>query len=231
MIASAGLVVERDIEAGLAVGGGTRRGVAGAPRGVVDLAGGARPRRLVRHGAGAVRREPRRSPRARWSHCSAPTAPASRPCCGRSPGSPRPTSGPSSSTDATSPTPHPTRSRRSASRPCPVAPGCSPGSACARTCGPRAGWCAATAPARRPDSRGARGVPRAGRAAGGARVEPVGRPAADARPGDGAVVAAQAPDHRRAEPRPGAGGGRQARRAGARGGGRRDDGAAGSSSR
>ena len=52
---------------------------------------GPQPRLLLRHGAGALRRRPRRAPRARCWRCSAPTAPASRRCCASSAGSACPT--------------------------------------------------------------------------------------------------------------------------------------------
>ena len=65
---------------------------------------------------------------------SAPTAPASRRCCGRSAASSRPITAPSSSTDATSPTCRPTRSPGSASPRCPAARESSPTCAWRTTC-------------------------------------------------------------------------------------------------
>ena len=123
---------------------------AGRPPGrPASAAGRARAQRGLRRASLCWPTWPSRSARARSSPWSAPTAPASRPCCGPSAGWSRPTTAPSSSTGATSPTCRPTRSPASAWPRYPAARGSSPTSAWRTTCAwrpGRAGGAASTTP-------------------------------------------------------------------------------------
>ena len=139
IVASAGSLIERDVQQRVDLHAHPDPDADRPPRRPAAAARRARAQRRLRRRRRAGRRGHRDRRGRDRRPASAPTAPASRRCCGPSAAWSRPTTAPSSSTGATSPTCRPTRSPASASPRCPAARGSSPTCASRTTCASRPG--------------------------------------------------------------------------------------------